>query len=181
MNISEMIVAISASVGGSAVLLCVIGFLSRSILAHFLSKDIETFKANLQIESQREITKLKSSLELIAFEHQVRFSRLHEKRGEIIATLYGKIDKLYNVVYEFIGSYPGTEGSHKDQKIKGIWEYVNEFKVYFGTHKIYFDPNICRKIIWFQEELSHACSTLISFHKDRGVINIPEVQNIKNG
>jgi hypothetical protein len=174
MNLGEMIVAISASVGGSAVLIAVIGFLSRSLLSNFLSKDIEAFKANLQMESQREITKLKSSLELIAFEHQVRFSRLHEKRAEVIATLYGKIDELYRVVYEFVRSYPHMEELRKDQKIENIQDYANEFKVYFSIHKIYFDPNVCGKIISFQEELSHTCSTLISFHKDRGVINIPE-------
>jgi len=46
------------SIGGSAALFAIVGFLSRSLVPHLLSKDIATFK---------------SDLEKIAYEHQVRF------------------------------------------------------------------------------------------------------------
>jgi hypothetical protein len=35
-----------------------------------------------------EIERLKTSLQMTALEHQVRFSKLHEKRAKVIADLY---------------------------------------------------------------------------------------------
>jgi hypothetical protein len=60
MGMSEIITTIVAAIGGSAVLVAVLGWLARSIIVHLLSKDIEVFKTNLQVESQRELAHLKA-------------------------------------------------------------------------------------------------------------------------
>ncbi len=174
MSIGEIIITIIASIGGSAVLLLAISWLAKSIISHLLTKDVETYKAKLQTESQREMNQLKSSLERIAFEHQVRFSRLHEKRAEIIDVLYSKIDDVHKVISDFVRHYSIIDDSSKDQKINDMRKTFDDFQEFFDKRKIYFDVNICEKIISFKEELSHACSTLISLHKDKGVIDLQD-------
>jgi hypothetical protein len=60
----------------STVLLGIVGWLIRSLFGHLLSKDIEKFKARLEVAS---------------IEHQIRFTRLHEKQANVIAEIYAKL------------------------------------------------------------------------------------------
>jgi hypothetical protein len=194
MSIGEIITAI----GGSAVLFAALGWVMRSIILHLLSKDIETFKtklqmesqremahlksvldkdveafkAHLQIESQREMTRLKSALELVAFEHQTRFSRLHEKRAEIIGNLYGKTVDLHKAVSDFVRLFLSVDVPTKEKKLKLLWDTVDDFWEYFEKHVIYFDRGSCENIIRLKEKLSSACSILASFVQEREVIKV---------
>jgi hypothetical protein len=54
-----------------------------SIKAEYDEK-LETHKAQLKAQSDVEIEQLKSRLSVAAAQQQVRFSRLHEKRAEVI-------------------------------------------------------------------------------------------------
>jgi hypothetical protein len=68
------------TLGGMAILVSAIAWLSRSLLTNLLSKDLEKFKSDLQIESQR---------------HAVEYSALHAKRAELISDLYVQAVNLY--------------------------------------------------------------------------------------
>lgn len=72
MGIAEIIIT---SVLGSGILIGAVAWVVRSLMLHLLSKDLESFKGQLQ---------------LAAFEHQVRFSQLHERRASILAELNTK-------------------------------------------------------------------------------------------
>jgi len=202
MGIGEIITAISVAIGGSAVLLAVLGWLARSLIVHLLAKDIETFKANLQLESQRELAQLKSSLdkdieafktnlqlesqrelthlkstlELSAFEHQTRFSRLHEKRAEIIGNLYGKTVDLHKSVSDFVSWFPSVDDQTKEKKLQLLWNTVDIFVEYFEKHAIYFDRDSCESIVRLKEKLSKACSHLAFFVREREAIALDDDQ-----
>ena len=79
---------IIASIGGSAALFGIIGWLAKSLISQLLLKDIANHKSKLQYDSEIEITRFKKEIEKTAFEHQVRFSKLHDMRGEVLADLY---------------------------------------------------------------------------------------------
>src|SRR5580658_2945735 len=69
----ELWKVVLVSVGGNAMLLLAVAFLGKSLIGNFLAKDLEKFKGDLQ---------------LAAVEHQIRFSRLHDKRATVLADLY---------------------------------------------------------------------------------------------
>jgi hypothetical protein len=71
-----------------AVLITAVAFLCRSIIAHFLNKDVEKFKDQLKTLSEAELVGLRHGHEVARLEHQVRFSRLYEKRFEKIEELH---------------------------------------------------------------------------------------------
>jgi hypothetical protein len=71
---------ILASIGGSATLVAVLGWLAKSLVSNLLDKDIASFRYEL---------------EKLALEHNVRFSTLHERRDVVIATLYSEIVGFY--------------------------------------------------------------------------------------
>src|SRR4051812_19160277 len=84
----ELWQSLLVAVGGNAALLLVLAFLGRSLLSVLLAKDVEEFKAKLQADSQTTMVKLQADLQQTAVEHEVRFSRLHEKRARVLAELY---------------------------------------------------------------------------------------------
>ena len=76
------------AIGGNADLLIVLGWLARSFGTQLLSKDLEKFKTSLSTASTEASERLKHDLQIVAHEHQVRFSKLHERRAEVITNLY---------------------------------------------------------------------------------------------
>ena len=81
-------------VGGSAVLLAAVAWLIRSLISHQLLKDIEKYKFNLKREGDKELEAIKSSLNIEALTHQIRYSKLHDHRTSLIEQLYKKMVEL---------------------------------------------------------------------------------------
>lgn len=71
--------AVLIAFGGNAALLAVLGWLARSLGAQFLAKDLEARKAELSAAAATTSERFKHELALVAHEHQVRFSKLHEQ------------------------------------------------------------------------------------------------------
>jgi predicted secreted protein len=74
--------------GGGAAVLAAAAWLVRTALNHALDRDAETFKARLKADADVEVEKLKSSLQMAAYEHETKFSTLHAKRAEVIAEIF---------------------------------------------------------------------------------------------
>jgi len=78
-------------VGGGGVLLGAAAYLIKTALTQRLAQEAETFKTRLKADADAEIERLKHSHQITALEHQVRFSKLRERRAEIIAELYRRL------------------------------------------------------------------------------------------
>ena len=144
--------------GGSAILLTAVAWLMRSLVTQLLAKDIENHKSKLQFESQMEVTKFKAQIEKTAFEHKVIFSRLHDKRAEVIAELYSKIAILYREMTVFIKMALACEEAARKNKLKKLWQVVNDFRDIYERNKIFLNANVCLKI----EKLDNAMSVPVS-------------------
>lgn len=138
------------ALGSNAALLVVLGFLARSLLNAWLTKDIKRFETDLKASADSEleglkyelkskadasIEQLKSRLQLAATEHQVRFSKLHEKRAEVIAKLYALLVELQYAGqrYVFVGAYEpkrDDEFSKTDAKVLEGFLFIEEHKIY---------------------------------------------------
>ncbi|MCC7483534.1 MAG: hypothetical protein IT529_00965 [Burkholderiales bacterium] len=77
------------AIGGNAALLAVLGLIGKSFLDKLIQRDTHRFEADLKAKSDAAIEHLRNALQLQATEHQIRFSRLHEKRADVIAELNG--------------------------------------------------------------------------------------------
>src|SRR5450759_1775128 len=83
------------TLGGMAILVAAMAWLSKSLLMALLSKDLERFKSDLQVSAQKSIESFKASLQLEAQRNAVEYAALHSKRAELIADLYARIVSLY--------------------------------------------------------------------------------------
>lgn len=151
------------TIGITGLIIGAITWLIRSIINQILSQDIEKFKTNLQSDSQQELLRLQSSLQLVQFEHQVRFSKLHERQAEIIAEIYSRLVELHRAAKNFVELSIFTDNDKNKERIKHLWTVVDNFMDYFEKHEIYFDEKVCSEINKLKMILSGACSNLISF------------------
>jgi hypothetical protein len=123
--------------GGNAALLLVLGFLGRSLISTVLEKDVENFKAALQ---------------QAAVEHQIRFSKLHEKRAEVLAELYRLLVAAYWEVSEFTSPLQVGDPDRKKQYASAINAVASYFR-FFDQHRIWLPPALCDPLEAFARQL----------------------------
>lgn len=120
-NWQDVVTTVASTVGGTAVLLAAAAWLIRTVLTNRLALDAEKFKAELKANADMEMEKLKHSLQRIAVEHQVRFSKLHEKRAEVIADLYRRLSVVFWDAQRFV--LTGGQGARgKPRNIGKPWK-----------------------------------------------------------
>ncbi len=143
MTVLEIVVS---AVGSSAVLFGAVAWMVKSIVNHVLTRDIEKFKLSLQNENQQEQLRMQSTLQLHEFEHQVLFSKLHERRACIIADIYGKLYEFYWAACAFVKHYGTSDEAKKTCLLKKLEVEAEGFKDFFDKHRIYFSEETCSLI-----------------------------------
>lgn len=139
--------------GGNAVLLMVLAWLARSLMGQALAKDLESFKTNLSAESSASTARLTHDLQLVAQEHQILASKLHEKRAQVVADVYGLLVEAqwacqdFASVMEFSGEPPKTE------KYVTAMNKAAEFYRYFDKNRIYLPHDLCSKLEEFMKTM----------------------------
>jgi|SRR3990172_5375634 len=144
--------------GGSVLLLAAVAWLIRSLIRHFLSKDVEKYKFDLRREADKELAAIKASLNIDALTHQIRFSKLHERRAEIVEQLYKKI-----VALETASACLEVECQFDDyKKLKETADTLID--KYFEIH-LFIENNK----IYFSEDLSDAIKDFNSLYFDLSI------------
>ena len=113
--------------GGNATLLLILGFVGRSVISTFLDKDVEKFEAVLQ---------------QAAVEHQVRFSKLHEKRAEVLAELYTLLVSAYWQVQEVTSPAQFGDPDRKEQ-YAAARNAVAAYFGFFDQHRMWLPSELC--------------------------------------
>jgi hypothetical protein len=140
------------TIGSTAVVVSAFAFLTKSVINHFLARDVEKFKALLQANADMEIEKLKNSLQMVAHEHQVRFSKLHEKRAEVIADLHARLVDAERDGSRFITVEAWDDDTRREaynathKKIVGLYYFVEK-------NRIYLPEPVCELLASFVEEV----------------------------
>lgn len=164
------------SLGGLAILAASVTWLTKSIITHLLSKDVEAYKSRIVSESAREIEQFKAQLQMTAREHEVRFSKLHEKRADIISELYvllreaNNSNELFDVVFQ-MGPLPGlpfnqdAADESRDQIAEEAADKCARVSTFFIRHKLFFSEELGEKM----EKLISAISQPSAHHNLRDV------------
>ena len=138
-NWQEIITTFVTTIGGSAVLLAIAGWLIKTAITSRLTLDAEKFKAQIKVDTDAAIEQLKTRLQQAAFEHQVRFSKLHEKRASVIEELDQFLYQLEirGMLYVSDVGQAGDEGYLKwKEKFMECNSFVQSKQLYL-TEEIY--------------------------------------------
>ena len=144
--------AMLSAVGGSAVLLTALAFLTRSLLRHWMDKDVEVFKADLRAKETEATEKLKASLQLASVEHQIQFSRLHERRADVI-------ERVYELLLELMWSSGAacsivrfSGGKSQEELLSEADTQRVELFRYFMKNRIFLPAAACESLETFIED-----------------------------
>jgi hypothetical protein len=158
MTIWQILVTGFVGLGGSAVLLAAITWLLKTALGAWIDKDAEKFKASLKAASDKEIESLKHSLQRIATEHQVRFSKMHERRAGFIEELYKKLTDLNLHGEQFVMTSENNPTPNQAERFRKIQQELREVFLFAEQHRIYLPESVCalvdkhlgqlRKTVW---------------------------------
>jgi hypothetical protein len=133
-NLQEVVTLL----GGEAIFLGAAAWLVKALVSHRLTHEDDKFRAQLKADADIEIERLKTSLQMIALEHQVRFSKLHERRAEVIGELYKLLLETTWTARKFIFT---DMQSRADDLKAGIQAY--ELYRFIDLNRLYLPDSVC--------------------------------------
>lgn len=134
------------ALGGNAVLLAALAWLARSLLGQVLAKDMERFKSELTAASTAASDRLKHELQLLAQEHQIVVSRLHEKRAQVVAEVYGLLVESHWAAQDLASLMEWAGEPPKREKYSAAMNKAAEFYRHFDKHRIYLPAALCGQL-----------------------------------
>jgi len=121
-----LLTALTTSAAISAV-----AFLGRSAVERWLAGNLERYRVRLQ---------------LAAFEHQTRFTKLHEARAAVITELYQRMDKVRQL-WEASVRPLRFHGETSPEEQQGQASRVSlELQEFYYQHKLFLDEELCQAI-----------------------------------
>lgn len=145
MKWSEIIAA--TAVQGA--LLAVLAFLARSIVLHWLGKDLEGHKTRLSADAQLAVEAFKGELSRQALEHQVRFQALHSNQVAAIEALYVKLVETRYTVEGFVHAWRADN----QEEFRRVGRMFFELRQELDKRRIHLTEGLC-------EELDQCIKTL---------------------
>jgi hypothetical protein len=139
MNINWQVLL--STLGRGTAILAAAAWLIRTALNHALTRDAEAFKARLKADTDIETEKLQSALQMVAFEHQTRFSNLHAKRAEVIAEIYSQMVDVEQHGKRFV--YVDVFDETREQAYSETIKRLVEFYFFLEKRRIYLPEDIC--------------------------------------
>jgi hypothetical protein len=143
-NWQDVITSLAVATGGGLVLVGAWAWLIKTAIPHKLATEADTFKTRIKADADIEIERLKSSLQIVATEHQVRFTKLHEKRAEIIADLYKRLVEIHRLGEFFVVTRENNPDPAKE--FDKLQREIFEFRRFYEQHQIYLPLNVCRSV-----------------------------------
>lgn len=156
-----------ATVGGGGVCLAAAAWLLRTVIAdrlkansdieiarvqNALSRDLKAFEMQLKSRSDVEIERLKTALQVNAAEHQIRFSKMHERQADVIAEVYKLLVQAQRDGLQYIyqlGKVPPEKEGAEPPAIQSL----RTLDGYLDTHRIYLSEKTCNLLENISEKL----------------------------
>jgi len=122
-NWQELLTNVGTTLASGTVVMGAAAFVITTLVSRHLTREVESFKMGLKRDADAANERLKNSLQIVALEHQIRFSKLHEKCAEVIGELY---TRLIDVEKGF-GQFVVLDGHETDsQKQKAARRKTND-------------------------------------------------------
>jgi len=146
-NWQDLLTSIGTTLASGTVVLGAAAWLAKTLLSDRLTRQAESFKIQLKADADTANERLKNSLQMMALEHQVRFSKLHEKRAEVIGELYARLIE----VEKGYGRFVLVDGYERDAEKQGEARHktddaMYEMSLFIEKHRIYLPAGVCASL-----------------------------------
>ncbi len=145
--------ALFQGLGIGGVLIAAFTYLAKTSIETFLNRNLKSFEAELKNKNEQSLEEFRHSLHLVEKEHELKFSKLHERKAEIVAELYKLLKNASKKVESFLRPMGFASEPSKDKKAEEAFESLFEFIEYYDMHKIYFRKELCETIDEFIDQI----------------------------
>ena len=121
-----------------------ITWLIRSLFTQYLKRDIQQYKHKL-------------------VEEQIRFSKLHEKRADVIQNLYSRLVDFEGKMASFVNPFQPAGALPIQKKKEDAGKAGDEFVKYSSINKIYFSKELCEIIEDINKQFKRAWIDFTTF------------------
>lgn len=153
-GILKLLIAPGAIVGGALWL-----------IRRGFDRQAEKFRIALEHDANVQLERVKSALQISAYEFQIRFSELHAKRSNVLGELFGFIVDVPFDVNKFIIQSPS------DYDLASLaMKRVGELNVFFRKNKIYLPTELCELLDEFIKKLRQMVINVQVYWRDRAYV-----------
>lgn len=135
-------------------------YLLRKYIDNRFARGLESFKLDLQLESEKSKMQFQTTLQAQLFEFQTKFSLFHQKQAEIVAELYKLLSDVCAEISQLTAPLQFEDRTPLADKKKKVANSFNDLSTFFSRHRIYFSVQICEKV---DAVLKHMRDALIDF------------------
>jgi DNA primase large subunit len=150
----QVVTTVVATVGGGGVVLACAAWLVKAIVTNRMARDAEMFRTRLQTDANTEIEKLRHSLQMATLEHQVRFSKLHEKRAEVIAEVYGLLVELHRLGEWFALNDAFSDAPRHSESFENVSAAGRKLFLFVQMNRLYLPESVCTSVETFAQAVT---------------------------
>jgi hypothetical protein len=147
--------------GGTAALVAGLVYLVKTLVSHLLSKErdadkirlstesakqVAAFKDKLGTESKKEIEGFKATLQALTQNNIVRFTKLHEKRIEMLSEMYSILEDAWISMEALVPYCKIKDTELTKSRVKEAAEKNNKLLPFFRKNKLYFGSALSDQI-----------------------------------
>ena len=140
--------------------------LSQSIRHEYNAK-LAAFQSELKAEADVSLERLRSNLQITASKRNIEYSRIHEKRLEIISELAGRLDAFHQRVSTYVSAFEFAGGPTKEERRKAAADAFTQFNEYFRPRRFFLPEHTVEKIEAFRSKL-YDISIEFMFYVEQG-------------
>jgi dsDNA-binding SOS-regulon protein len=122
-----------------------------------LQQDTEKFRHSLTLESE----KFRHDLNKASIEHQVKYTKLYEKRGEIIRLTYNQFLELENSLANVTTVFQGPDWFKDTEREEKALKCNQALKNQLEQNRIFFSEKLCEEIELILEESKNIVRKMI--------------------
>ncbi|MBV1879900.1 MAG: hypothetical protein KUG79_19810 [Pseudomonadales bacterium] len=126
--------------------------LKNAIRSEFDQK-LETHKSQLKAQTETEVERLKSNLSIAAAERQIKFSKLHEKRAEVIAETYSLLKEVYVTTQDYVKIFEPAGDKPREARQEIAFKAHKALRQYYPKKIIYIPCLTAEKLETIDMEL----------------------------
>ncbi len=125
----------------------------KASIQHEYDQKLETHKAQLKAESEVSIEKLKSQLQIVASERNIKLTRVFEQQAVTIAEIYSKLVALIAAIEEYTKIMEFENSPSKAERRLVVADKMKELLEYYRPRRIYLPKETQSNIDVFYKRL----------------------------
>jgi hypothetical protein len=116
----------------------------------------------------KSIEKYRAGLKSEGYEHEVRFARLHERRVDVVAEMYGRLVRAEEAITAYVHPLELAGGPSKDELSVPAQESYDAFVSHFKENRIWFDRDLEAQVDDYMARLHQAGISFTLYRRHEG-------------